>query len=255
MADINNDNKKDILVLGDKDGCFWYEIPENPAENRNWQRHTITRDVLTDRDAIHAGPFPNGVGDLDKDGDADVVLPDRWLENQEQGRKWVKHDLPWGKRGPWGLSARSWIYDIDKDNDPDIIIVDCDQADSRAAWLENNGANPPQFTPHLLPREAPGIRGSFHSLAVADFDNDGDMDIFTAEQEDGSIFPGRHPRWYIWENLDGKGGEFKERVILDARLEDDVRIGDYGMTATSISSPKSGAAGPQCQRRTNMGMC
>ena len=26
------------------------------------------------------------------------------------------------------------------------------------------------------------------------------------------------PRWYIWENLDGKGGSWKEHVILDANL-------------------------------------
>jgi hypothetical protein len=28
----------------------------------------------------------------------------------------------------------------------------------------------------------------------------------------------RSPRWYIWENLDGKGGAWQEHVILDANL-------------------------------------
>jgi hypothetical protein len=26
------------------------------------------------------------------------------------------------------------------------------------------------------------------------------------------------PRWFIWENLDGRGGAWKEHVILDANL-------------------------------------
>ena len=28
----------------------------------------------------------------------------------------------------------------------------------------------------------------------------------------------RQPRWFIWENVDGKGANFVERVILDNRL-------------------------------------
>jgi hypothetical protein len=26
------------------------------------------------------------------------------------------------------------------------------------------------------------------------------------------------PRWYIWENVDGRGGTWREHVILDANL-------------------------------------
>jgi hypothetical protein len=59
-------------------------------------------------------------------------------------------------------------------------------------------------------------RGAYHSLAVADFDNDGDPDIFTVEME--AIAGARPPRWFIWENVDGKGGDFVERVIVDNGL-------------------------------------
>jgi hypothetical protein len=50
---------------------------------------------------------------------------------------------------------------------------------------------------------------------VADFDQDGDADILTVEME---RFAGaRPPRWFIWENTDGKG-TLAERIILDANL-------------------------------------
>ena len=51
---------------------------------------------------------------------------------------------------------------------------------------------------------------------MADFDNDGDPDVFTCEMEG---IPGdKPPRWFLWENVDGKGQKFVEHVILDAKL-------------------------------------
>jgi len=227
VADIDRDGRDDVVVLGDGVGCFWYSIPAGQEKSR-WQRMTITQSVLTTRDSIHSGFSPKGIADLDADGDVDIVLPDRWLENQQQGREWRPHSLPFGKRGPWGLSSHSWIVDLDRDGDNDIVTVDSDQQQSRAAWLESDGQKPPSFTRHWLPSTAAGERGSFHSLAVADFDGDGDDDIFTAEQEDATILPkGAPPRWYIWENVDGRGTKFVERVVFDGRLGGhDVIVGD-----------------------------
>lgn len=227
-ADISGDGDLDVAVLGDDEGAYWYEVPAEPGKNENWSRHTITMAVLEENDAIHSGFYPNGIDDLDGDGDADVVLPDRWLENRSAGMEWVAHSLPFGKRGPWGLSSRSWIIDMDKDGDNDIVAVDSDQTDSRVAWLENDGEPSPTFTAHMLPQEAPGTRGSFHSLSVADFNADGKPDIFAVEQEDQSIFPeGAGPRWYIWENITEDDIRFEERTIYDGSLGGhDAVVGD-----------------------------
>jgi hypothetical protein len=114
------------------------------------------------------------------------------------------------------------------DGDNDIVAADCDQTNSSVTLLENNGASPPNFRPHPLPNTAPGTRGSFHSLAVADFDGDGDYDVFAGEQEDPDIPPsGASPRSFIWENVDPGERQFVEHVVFDSGLGvHDVLIGD-----------------------------
>ncbi|MEZ5366644.1 MAG: VCBS repeat-containing protein [Bryobacterales bacterium] len=226
-ADIDGDGREDVVAHGDGDGLFWYSIPADPTQPGAWKRVTITLDVLEKNDFIHSGVFPHGVGDLDGDGDADVFATDRWFENEQAGRKWTKHRLPFGSRGPYGISSRSWIVDMDEDGDADIVATHGDQQNSAVAWLENDGKTPPNFEVHYLPNLAPGTRGSFHSLAVADFDLDGDLDIMTVEQEDTTIPPVgvEARRWFVFENLGGL--EFAERVVFDGKLGGhDILVGD-----------------------------
>lgn len=228
FEDMNGDGKQDVVVLGDRLGCFWYEIPAGPVSDQQWEKHEITLEVMDDRADIHGGFFPGGVGDVDMDGDADVVLVGRWYCNEGGGTSWSRRFLPYGSGGYWGLSGRSWIIDLDRDGDNDIVVMDCDQVDSRGAWLESDGRAIPSFTVHPLPMNEPGRRGSFHSLWVDDFDLDGDPDIFAMEQEDGAILPsGATVKAFIWENRDGYGKQFREHVVFDKNIGGhDVLFGD-----------------------------
>ncbi len=228
-ADIDQDGKLDIVAMGDGEGCFWYSVPKEPSRDGSWTKVTITMDVLNDRVDIHSGFYPAGVADLDGDGDADIFLADRWMENLAGGKQWTAHRVFFGRRGPWGFSTRSTIVDLDGDADMDIVVTDSDGQNCGVAWLENNGKKPPGFRTRYLANKAAGTRGSLHSLRLADFDGDGDQDILVIEQEDPSILPvGASPRWYIFENV-SQGGSvgFEERVILDGRIGGhDAWVGD-----------------------------
>jgi hypothetical protein len=219
-ADIDADGKLDVVAMGDREGCFWYSPPRDAVRNADWAKVVVTMDVLNDRVDIHSGFNPAGVGDLDGDGDADIFLSDRWMENVSGGKEWRPHRVFFGRRGPWGFSARSAIADLDGDGDNDIVVADSDGQNCGVAWLESNGKTPRSFTTHYLANKAPGTRGSYHSLRLADFDGDGDQDVLVVEQEDPSILPvGAAPRWYIYENVSrGAAVRFEERVILDGRI-------------------------------------
>jgi hypothetical protein len=226
LADVDGSGDLDVVALGDGDGCFWYRIPDDPARDQDWPRTLITPAVRDEHADIHAGLASRGVGDLDGDGDADVMLTDRWAENLDQGARWVEHRLRFGKKGPWGLSSRSWITDLDRDGDNDVLVVDCDGQNSGVAWIENRDGGMKDHVVHYLANQAPGTRGSFHSLQLADLDQDGDEDVLVVEQEDPKILPqGATPRWFVWENRGG--GEFVERVVFEGRLGGhDVLVGD-----------------------------
>ncbi len=205
-ADINGDGVTDIVS---NIGEFWFDVANNLKQYRICEKHEF-----------HGGCAPRGIGDLDDDGDNDIVLPGYWLENpgQEYGNLWKKHEWPhvFIPNASYGTSARSWVIDLNRDGKNDIVYSDCDTGWSHVYWIENLGQGEKWELRKLPdPPTAPGDvegTGSFHSLAVSDFDGDGDLDIFAAEQEDPDTYMessgklamrphGLKERGVIWENV------------------------------------------------------
>jgi len=209
-ADINMDGSIDVLSysqLASNGVLRWYDV----KEAMQWVSHTISDRVnelvkdIPGSNGIHGGFAPKGVGDLSGDQFPDVVTPTGWYRNPGKNKDgaWEFHKWPFHTGiipNPYGLSFRSWITDLDADGDNDIIYTDCDVAYSKGYWIENKGNT--SFVRAELP-SPPDSTGSFHSLAVADFDRDGDLDIVSGEQEDPD--PGMKPvglkeRGFIWIN-------------------------------------------------------
>jgi hypothetical protein len=208
FADINGDGKMDAIANSDKEGLFWYEIPDDPTQP--WISHPIA--TIQDH-KIHGGVSPKAVADLDGDGDNDVVTGQVWYENVDgKALTWKPHKtIDFGEEHRYGIALKTWVIDLDHDGDMDFVQAEADNPDGRVAWFENDGkAN---WTRHIIKDKGDGQ--DFHSLIVADFDNDGDMDVFSGG---GPLSSKKPQKGYIWENRAGKGKRpttdlWKEHII------------------------------------------
>lgn len=217
-ADVDGDGKLDVIACSnDKRHVLvtWYKIPDDPRQK--WSEHKVGK-------GIHGGVGPAGVGDLDADGDNDIVRGDVWFENgDKKGTQWTEHAVltpPGGNRPDrFGLAIKVWVCDLDEDGDLDVVEAEADTVDGRVFWFEN-ADKAASWTCHLI--SAGHTQQDFHSLAVADFDNDGDPDVFSGG---GPLSQTTH-KSFIWENLDGKAGQWKQHTILEGKRCHEAKAAD-----------------------------
>jgi len=209
FGDINGDGKLDGIANSDKYGLAWYQIPDDPTQP--WEE-TLIQPIEVQK--IHGGVAPQPFGDLDGDGDNDIVTGQAWYENMDgAGQSWTMHKtLNLGEEHKYGIALRTWIIDMDGDTDMDIVQSEADNPDSRVAWFENDGSA--KFTRQMIKDKGDGQ--DFHSLIVADFDNDGDWDICSG----GGPLSQQSQKIYIWENImnddsDLSGSSWIEHIIAE----------------------------------------
>lgn len=219
-ADLDGDGHRDIVMMGDAgtklNALCWFKIPADPRQP--WERRDIGP-------GIHGAIVPAGVGDINGDGHADVVRGDTWFENKGgQGREWIAHaNLPMGRRGPFGVCVRTAIADLDGGGKKAIVMCDADISDSKIVILRNADGKGGAWTKQELPQSF--RYGSLHSLAVADFNGDGRLDIVSNEQEELLPAGRQNPRWILWENLGQQ--KYAERILPDTKLGGhDLQAGD-----------------------------
>ncbi len=170
-ADIDADGDMDIVVAGELGNSLgWLENDGNEGFTTNEIASTMNNSKsLT-------------LADLNKDGAIDVLVSEHgskkilWYENNGAGA-FIEKTIAVGSTVPLTLEA----FDVDKDGDLDIVAGGHVGATNFLGWYKNNGVQ--QFDYVEISTQADGLT----DLSVADFDNDGDPDIVTAESRNNAI--------------------------------------------------------------------
>ncbi|NUP07832.1 MAG: VCBS repeat-containing protein [Polyangiaceae bacterium] len=135
--------------------------------------------------AVSGHPIDVAIGDVDADGDLDLVTCDA---REPSIRTFLgRGDGTFDAAPARPLSVRAHMLalaDVDRDGDLDLVTTDHDSAGVSVALGDGAGA----FVPAPgSPFEAHAGKPHNHGLAVGDVSGDGAADIVTANQEDHSV--------------------------------------------------------------------
>jgi len=189
LLDVNSDGRIDIVENG-----YWLEQPADPSTGK-WLRHNFAE-------------WPAGcsvmVGDLNSDGRPDVILSPSesagriaWFEMPRDplNEGWAEHVI----MPSVSYVHRVRISDFNNDGALDVAFAEMDQSNTNRIGVVYNHKHGLSWTLQTLGRTAG------HNIAVADVDNDGDVDILNANWRNGDL--------ELWRN-DLSTGEFKPHRVL-----------------------------------------
>ena len=141
----------------------------------------------------------------------DIVRSNVWFDNLNgDGSKWGVHrTISYVETlGKFAYSSRILTMDWDKDGDVDLVQADANNPNGKIAWHANKDGKGINWFTHSIESTTDQ---DLHSLCVADFDNDGDPDVFSGG---GPMTADLHKRCFIWENTDGLGTTWEKHEIL-----------------------------------------
>ena len=218
FADVDGDGRPELVTHRES---HWGLVQSDPTDaTKPWPFKTISEE----------GKWPQfyhgtGMGDLNGDGRADLLLNEGWYEQPAApDAQWVRHEFKFGNKG----GAQMFAYDVNGDGRNDVITA-LDAHGWGLAWFEARNENGRlTFSKHSIMgdrSEESKYGAAFsqpHALDVADLDGDGLKDIIVGKRlwahgPKGDVEPNAAPVLYWFQlkrDLNGKA-TYVPRLIDD----------------------------------------
>ena len=192
IGDIDGDGKPEILIASQQSGIVaYYDIPDDPTVSP-WPReccHIVAEDM--------PGVDGLAVVDIDGGGVTEILAgPTILRPGADPAALWKKECF-----APDFVMTRLAITDLDGDGELEIVLCEGESHPGRLAICRK-----PDFQPVLLREDL----FHPHSLEIADFDGNGQPDIYVAEMGLGK---NENPRMFIYRNEGA--GRFEPELIQE----------------------------------------
>ena len=191
-------------------------IPPTPSDDR-WNLDKISSD--SQDECLSAG-------DIDRDGDEDLLLGTKWLQNN--GASWEVIPIVENDQAP----DRNRLADINADGRLDAVVgYEATSKKGKLAWYEQGPNAMYGWREHVIAN----IIGPM-SVDIADMDQDGDIDVVAGEH---NLKKPDSAKLYIFENIDTKGLRWRTHIVATGdEHHDGARVtdidGDGDMDIVSI---------------------
>lgn len=209
LADYDHDGRLDIATRRDNPASIFFQTAPGV-----WSKQTFSGVSLGSEGMAH--------GDIDQDGDQDLVLRGIWLRNPgapgdpdktERARdlaQWTPFTI--ASSGVDG-DFRALVVDLDEDGVVDVLFSSSENT-AEIRWHEpTNGDPTAAWTARMI---VPSIDDA-HTIQVGDMDRDGDLDVVV-----GQMHTANTPELAIYLNADGMATSWTKQSV---NLQDGVWFG------------------------------